>query len=318
MRIVFAGTPEFARVALQRLHAAGVDIPLVLTQPDRPAGRGLRLLASPVKAFAQEHGLELFQPAGLGARFAPEAQALRERLLKIRPDALVVAAYGLLLPGWLLDLPRWGCINIHASLLPRWRGAAPIQRAILAGDAETGISIMQMDVGLDTGDLLLVRRLAIRDVDTAASLHDQLADLGAELALQALQQRAAGTWTRSPQPAEGVTYARKIDKQEATIDWSAGSAQLLRHVNAFNPVPGAQTRLEGETLKIWAAAPADTAIDASTRPGTVLGLEPQSIVVATGDGALRLTELQRAGGKRLAAGSFLRGHPVAPGLVLGV
>ena len=316
-RIVFAGTPEFALVALKALHQAGFDIPLVLTQPDRPGGRGMRVQASPVKAYALQHGLPLTQPTGLGAKYADDARQLREAITRIAPDLMVVAAYGLLLPAWLLALPRWGCMNIHASLLPRWRGAAPIHRAVEAGDAQSGVCIMQMDAGLDTGDILLAQSLPIAASETTGSLHDKLADLGARLMLEALQLRAQDRLPRTVQPKEGVSYARKIEKHEALIDWSSPAALIERRVRAFNPAPVCSTRLGQETIKVWQATLAEQEGTPGTSAGTVLRVGEDGIVVAAADGALLLTQLQRAGGKRLAARDFLRGFPIAAGSVLG-
>ena len=317
-RIVFAGTPEFALVALKALHQAGFDIPLVLTQPDRPGGRGMRLQASPVKAYALQHGLPLMQPPGLGAKYADEAGQLREAIIRIAPDLLVVAAYGLLLPAWLLELPRWGCMNIHASLLPRWRGAAPIHRAIEAGDAQSGVCIMQMDVGLDTGDILIAQPVAIAADETAGSLLDKLADLGARLMIEALQLRAQERLPRTAQPSQGVSYARKIEKHEALIDWKSPAALIERRVRAFNPFPGCATQLGQESIKVWGAALAEQELAPGTPAGTILRVEDDAIVVAAADGALLLTQLQRAGGKRLATAEFLRGFPITAGSVLGL
>jgi methionyl-tRNA formyltransferase len=311
MRVVFAGTPEFARVALERLQAAGFDIPLVLTQPDRPAGRGMKLQASPVKQFALEQGMAVVQPRSLrlDGKFPEEAEAGRRALLDARPDVMVVAAYGLILPQWVLDLPRLGCLNIHASLLPRWRGAAPIHRALEAGDAETGITIMQMDAGLDTGDMLLIEREPIRAEDTTASLHDRLAALGGRLIVEALELAACGGLQATPQPEAGVTYAHKIEKAESAIDWRQDAAQIARRLRAFDPFPGGQAQLEGETLKIWRAEPAE----GRGAPGEVLAADAGGLLVACGQGALRLLELQRAGGKRLGAAAFLQSRSMAPG-----
>ena len=311
MRVVFAGTPEFAAVALQRLHAAGFEIPLVLTQPDRPAGRGMKLQASPVKAFAQAHGIAVAQPRGLklDGKYGEDAAAARAALLAARPEVMVVAAYGLILPAWVLELPRLGCLNIHASLLPRWRGAAPIHRAIEAGDAETGITIMQMDAGLDTGDMLLEAREAIRADDSTATLHDRLAALGGRLIVEALELAACGGLHPVKQPAEGVSYAHKIEKAEAAIDWRLPAAVIERRLRAFDPFPGASSVLAGETIKVWRALPCA----GSGRPGEVLAVGEAGVEVACGEGALLLTELQRAGGKRLPAAAYLSGHPIAPG-----
>ncbi len=324
MRIVFAGTPEFARAALARLHAEGFDIALVLTQPDRPAGRGMKLQASPVKQFALAHGLPVAQPRSLrlDGKFPQDAVSARDALAAAHAQAMVVAAYGLILPAWVLQAMagsgRHGCLNIHASLLPRWRGAAPIHRAIEAGDAETGVTIMQMDEGLDTGDMLLSARLAIGD-DSTARLHDRLAVLGADLVLQALRLAASGGLQPVPQPEAGVTYAHKIEKAEAAIDWTQDAVTLVRRIRAFDPFPGASTLAQGEVLKLWAAQTAGggEAGWSQQAPGTVLEVAPQGIVVQAGEGAVRLTELQRPGGKRLPVAEFVRGMALVPGQVLG-
>jgi methionyl-tRNA formyltransferase len=300
MKIIFAGTPEFAATALEALHAAGHDIPLVLTQPDRPAGRGLRNVPSAVKKLAATLGLPVEQPQTLKT---PETTA---RLAAIAPEAMVVAAYGLIVPRPILELPRRGCINIHASLLPRWRGAAPIQRALLAGDRETGITIMQMDEGLDTGPMLLRETIPISDEDTAQTLHDRLAALGARLILRALRESPPP----QPQDPTEATYASKIDKREALIDWSEPAGANARKVRAFNPVPGATTTYRDLPLKIWRAA---LAPGRSGEPGRVCGVDAGGITVASGDAAVKITELQRAGGKRLPAAAFLAGCPIEPG-----
>jgi methionyl-tRNA formyltransferase len=314
-RVAFAGTPEFAQAALARLHAARFTIALVLTQPDRPAGRGMKLHASPVKAFAAAQGIPVVQPRSLrlDGKFPEDAQAARQALLDARPDVLVVAAYGLILPQWVLDLPPRGCLNIHASLLPRWRGAAPIHRAIEAGDSRTGITIMQMDAGLDTGDMLLVEALDIRADDTTGSLHDRLATLGGRLIVEALEMAACGGLPRTSQPAEGVTYAHKIDKAEAAIDWSQPASLLERRIRAFDPFPGAATTLDGESIKVWRAR----LVEGSGLPGTVLSVDDDGPRVACGDGALQLLELQRPGGKRLPARAFAQAHPDLAGRRLG-
>jgi methionyl-tRNA formyltransferase len=312
MRLAFAGTPAFARVALEQLLAAGFEVPLVLTQPDRPAGRGMKLQASPVKALALERGLAVAQPQGLrlDGRFGEDAVAARGALEAARIELMVVAAYGLILPPWALALPRGGCLNIHASLLPRWRGAAPIHRAIEAGDTETGVTIMQMDEGLDTGDMLLTAPEPIRPDDTTAMLHDRLAALGGRLivealrALQGLQAAGGAGLPRQPQPAEGVTYAHKIDKREAAIDWSLPAAVIERRVRAFDPFPGASFLCGGETVKLWQAAP----VEGQGPPGTCLEAGP-ALRIACGEGALELRQLQRPGGKRLGAREFLAGQP---------
>ncbi len=319
MRVVFAGTPEFARVALERLHAAGFTIPLVLTQPDRPAGRGMKLQASPVKQFALERGIAVAQPHSLklDGKYPEEAAAARAALEAAQPDVIVVAAYGLILPQWVLDLPRLGCLNIHASLLPRWRGAAPIHRAVEAGDAETGVTIMQMDAGLDTGDMLLVERLRIAAGDTTGSLHDKLALLGGRLVVEALEIAACGGLTRTPQHAEGVTYAHKIEKAEAQLDWAQSAETIARRIRAFNPNPGAATLWQGEALKLWQAQVDSSTHGSSQTPGTVLTSLTDGIRVQCGQGVLCLTELQRAGAKRLSAVDFLRGQTLPVGTVLG-
>ena len=282
-------------------------MPVVLTQPDRPAGRGLRPAASAVKQLASSRGLQVFQPASL------KDDAALERLAAARAQALVVAAYGLILPQRVLDLAPHGALNIHASLLPRWRGAAPIQRALLAGDAETGITIMRMDIGLDTGPMLSRHRLAIDADDDAGSLHDKLAALGAEAIVGALADIEAGRARSVPQPETGVVYAKKIAQEDAEIDWREPCAQIERRLRALRPAPGARTRLRGEPLKLWRAS-----CDArGGPPGTVLESGPAGVLVACGDGALRLSELQRAGGKRLRTEEFLRGCPIAAGERLG-
>jgi len=300
MNLIFAGTPEFAAHALNAILAAGHQVALVLTQPDRPSGRGMTLRPSPVKEVALASGIDVFQPPTLKD---PTAQ---ERVRAVQADAMVVAAYGLILPQAVLDMPQSGCINIHASLLPRWRGAAPIQRAILAGDAESGVCIMQMEAGLDTGPVLNCGRLPIVAGDTAGSLHDKLADLGARLIVETLGKLPVSA---VPQSAEGVTYAAKIEKSEAPLDWRMPAMQLDRQVRAFNPFPGATAVLDGATIKVWAAELAD----ANAAPGTVVSTDREGIVVACGEGGLRLTELQKAGGKRLPAAQFLAGNPVRPG-----
>lgn len=306
MKVVFAGTPEFAAVALRALIEAGFEIPLVLTQPDRPAGRGMQLQASAVKQVASAHGIEVLQPLSLrmdsrDPQRAAEAQAAHERLLATDYDVMVVAAYGLILPRSTLDIKP--CINIHGSLLPRWRGAAPIHRAIESGDEETGVTIMQMEEGLDTGPMLAMERLPILDTDTTGSLHDKLAEMGGRMIVDALNRMAAGGLDAVPQPEEGVTYAAKISKEEARLDLRRPAAELARKVRAFNPFPGAHAQAGGVTIKIWNAQ----ARDGKGQPGQVLSADANGIVVACGEGALRLTELQKPGGKRLAAGEFLKG-----------
>ncbi len=319
MKVAFAGTPEFARAALQSLLAAGFEVPLVLTQPDRPAGRGLKLHASPVKQLAQQHGLPVAQPHSLrlDGKYPQDATAAQAALQAAAPDVMVVAAYGLILPAWTLALPRLGCLNIHASLLPRWRGAAPIHRAIEAGDAQTGITIMQMDEGLDTGDMLLRESLPISPQATTATLHDALAALGGRLIVEALELAACGGLRPQPQPAQGVSYAHKIDKAESTIDWRLGAQDIARRVRAFDPFPGASTQAGDALLKIWAAEPIDTPAGASAEPGRIWQVSDAGIAVACGQGSLRLLALQRPGGKRLPVREFLRGFALQTGQVLG-
>jgi len=307
MRLVFAGTPAFAACALEAIVDAGHEVDLVLTQPDRPAGRGMALRPSEVKRVAQARGLTVSQPATL------RGDSVRPVLTQTGADAMVVAAYGLILPQWVLDAFPLGCLNIHASLLPRWRGAAPIQRAILAGDARTGISIMQMDAGLDTGPVLLARALDIAPDETAGRLHDRLATLGARCIVEALAQLAAGSARAVAQPVDGVTYAAKLDKDEARIDWTRPAAEVDRLVRAFNPFPGAATLLDGQALKIWAAHP----VEASGQPGAVIDASAERIVVACGSGALALDALQRAGGRRLPVREFQLGAQLQPGTRLG-
>ncbi len=325
LRVVFAGTPEFAAVALARIHAAGHVVPLVLTQPDRPAGRGMKLQASAVKQWALQHQLPLVQPRSLrlDGKYPDDAQQAQAALAAAQADVMVVAAYGLILPQWVLDVPRLGCLNIHASLLPRWRGAAPIHRAIEAGDPQTGVVIMQMDAGLDTGDMLLRDQLSIDPRDTTATLHDKLADMGGALIVQALHDAQQGVLQAVRQPQEGITYAHKIEKTEAAVDWRESASAIDRRVRAFNPFPGATaqitTQMGDETIKLWQAevmTPASTDthhLAASARPGTVLSASAQGVQVRCGEGVLCITELQRAGGKRLNAADFLRGFPLASG-----
>ena len=315
MRLIFAGTPEFAQVAMAALHAAGHDIALVLTQPDRPAGRGMKLQPSPVKQWALDHAVPVAQPRSLrlDGKYPEDAAAARDALLAAQADAMIVAAYGLILPQWTLDLPPKGCLNIHASLLPRWRGAAPIHRAIEAGDTQTGITIMQMDAGLDTGDMLLVRTEAILPTDTTAVLHDRLAALGGEAIVQALASLDA--LPHEPQPVEGVTYAHKIEKAEAALDWALSAEVLARRIRAFDPFPGMTVPLATasgtETLKLWQAVAEPLA--QAAEPGTVLRADASGVRVACGQGQLCLTQLQRPGGKRLNAADFLHGCPLQAG-----
>jgi methionyl-tRNA formyltransferase len=306
LRAAFAGTPEFALPALAALNARH-SLVGVLTQPDRAAGRGQRLSASPVKQAAQALGAPLAQPASL------KSEEGRAALRQWQPDVLVVVAYGLLLPREVLDLPRLGCLNIHGSLLPRWRGAAPVQRALLAGDAETGVSIMQMDAGLDTGAVLLARRVPITAQHTAGSLQAQLAELGAVALLEVLDGLAAGTLAATPQPLAGVTYAAKIDKAESRIDWTQDAAAIDRQVRAFNPWPVAETRLAGEQLRIWQAHAVNTpAKDAkSADPGSIIELTHENMLVQCGSGALAVTNVQRPGRRPMSVRDFSHGQPLA-------
>ncbi|SDQ20340.1 methionyl-tRNA formyltransferase [Paraburkholderia fungorum] len=316
LRVIFAGTPEFAAAALAAIHGAGFPVPLVLTQPDRPAGRGMKLQASPVKRYAQEHGLAVAQPTSLrrAGKFPEEAAAAIDQLRATPHDVMVVAAYGLILPQEVLDIPPLGCINIHASLLPRWRGAAPIHRAIEAGDAETGITLMQMDIGLDTGAMISEIRTPISADDTTATLHDRLAQDGAKLIVDALLElERSGKLASTPQPADGVTYAEKIGKHEAALDWRKPAEVLGRQVRAFDPFPGGVGTLEdGSSIKIWAAAPIKAA-GSSGAPGTIAEVGAEGVVVNCGEGALRLTQLQKPGGKRLPVREFLAGSTLAAG-----
>jgi len=298
LRVVFAGTPPFAARALQAIVAAGHDVALVLTQPDRPAGRGLNLAASAVAQFAAAHGLPTEKPASLKD---PQAQ---HRLREVAPEVMVVAAYGLLLPQAVLDIPAHGCLNIHASLLPRWRGAAPIQRALLAGDEVTGISIMQMEAGLDTGPVLLDKATPIGARDTTGSLLERLAALGADLVVQALAE--IDTLQPRPQDDSRATYAAKIAKAEARIDWAQPAVQIDRRVRAFNPAPGAEARLGDDLIKIWEARP----VEGAGSPGAVIEAGPARLVIACGEGALQLLQLQRPGGRRMGTGDFVRGKPL--------
>jgi methionyl-tRNA formyltransferase len=317
LRVAFAGTPEFAAVALRAIHAAGHAVPLVLTQPDRPAGRGMKLTPSPVKQLALDLDVPVVQPRSLrlDGKFPDEAAAGRVALADARADVLVVAAYGLILPQWVLDLPRLGCLNIHASVLPRWRGAAPIHRAIEAGDEDTGITVMQMDAGLDTGDMLLVEREPIAFDDTTGSLHDRLAALGGRLIVRAVADAAAGVLRPLKQPGEGVTYAHKIAKSEAVIAWAQPADTIERRVRAFDPFPGATFQARGETIKLWRAQV--ERLDVAAAPGTVVAVDGQHLVVACGDGALALLDVQRPGGKRGPVAQWLQAHPLALGERLG-
>jgi methionyl-tRNA formyltransferase len=321
LKVIFAGTPEFARIALARIHAAGHTISLVLTQPDRPSGRGMKLQPSACKQFALDHGIAVVQPHSLklDGKYPEDAALAREAIADVDADVMVVAAYGLILPQWVLSAPRHGCLNIHGSVLPRWRGAAPIHRAIEAGDSHTGVTIMQMDAGLDTGDMLMVQSLPIGEADTTGTLHDKVAELGATMVVAVLEQVAAGTLQPIPQPAEGVTYAHKIEKLEAAIDWMQDAATIVRRVRAFNPFPGASTTLNGEVIKVWAADVTPDAAQLTDRNGatdfgSIVAVAPVGIAVAAMNSIVTLTELQRPGGKRLPVADFLHGFVLEPGM----
>lgn len=309
MRLIFAGTPEFAARALAALVSAGHEVALVLTQPDRPAGRGMKAEGSPVKRLALEYGLPLLQPPSL------KNPDILGRLAAEKADVMVVAAYGLMLPEQVLTLPRYGCLNIHASLLPCWRGAAPIQRALLAGDTETGITIMQMDRGLDTGAMLLTAPLPIGERDTAQTLHDRLAELGAQTIVRALALLQKGALIPQPQDEAQASYAAKLSKAEGRLDWRRPAAELARAVRAYNSFPVARAVLAGETWRIWQARPV---AGPAGRPGEIVQVGPEGIAVACGEGALLLEEVQKAGGKRLPVARFLPGNPVGAGQVFEV
>ena len=308
MKVIFAGTPDFAAAALKAIAAAGFEIPLVLTQPDRPKGRGMQLAPSPVKQAALELGLRVAQPEKL----RNNAEAL-QMLKGVDADVMVVAAYGLILPQDVLDTPKHGCLNIHASLLPRWRGAAPIQRAIEAGDAETGVCIMQMDIGLDTGSVVSEHRYAIQPTDTANEVHDALMNLGAAAIVADLQQlKTEGRLKSVKQPEEGVTYAQKLSKEEARINWSESAAVIERKIRAFNPVPAAWVEYQGKPMKIWRAE----VVAQQGRAGEVLSCSADGLVVACGENALKITELQPSGSKRMPIAAFAAGHKIEVGTVL--
>jgi len=308
MKVIFAGTPDFAAAALKAIAAAGFEIPLVLTQPDRPKGRGMQLAPSPVKQAALELGLRVAQPEKL----RNNAEAL-QMLKEVEADVMVVAAYGLILPQDVLDTPKHGCLNIHASLLPRWRGAAPIQRAIEAGDAETGVCIMQMDIGLDTGYVVSEHRYAIQPTDTANKVHDALMNLGAAAIVADLQQlKTEGRLKSVKQPEEGVTYAQKLSKEEARIDWNESAAVIERKIRAFNPVPAAWVEYQGKPMKIWRAE----VVAQQGRAGEVLSCSSDGLIIACGENALKITELQPSGSKRMDIAAFAAGHTVEAGTVL--
>ena len=308
MKVIFAGTPDFAAAALKAIAAAGFEIPLVLTQPDRPKGRGMQLAPSPVKQAALELGLRVAQPEKL----RNNAEAL-QMLKEVEADVMVVAAYGLILPQDVLDTPKHSCLNIHASLLPRWRGAAPIQRAIEAGDAETGVCIMQMDIGLDTGGVVSEHRYAIQPTDTANEVHDALMNLGAAAIVADLQQlKTEGRLKSVKQPEEGVTYAQKLSKEEARVDWNESAAVIERKIRAFNPVPAAWVEYQGKPMKIWRAE----VVAQQGRAGEVLSCSADGLVVACGENALMITELQPSGSKRMPIAAFAAGHKIEVGTVL--
>ncbi|WP_431634880.1 methionyl-tRNA formyltransferase [Dyella sp. KULCS107] len=301
LRIVFAGTPEFSVPCLAACRASGAEVVAVYTQPDRPAGRGRKLTPSPVKQAALEAHIPVEQPESL-------KDPARNRLAAYAPDLMVVVAYGLILPRKVLAIPRLGCWNVHASLLPRWRGAAPIQRAILAGDTESGVDLMQMEAGLDTGPVLLERRTPIHGDDTGGSLHDRLSQLGAEVLAEGLKRVLAGeTLTPVSQPEAGVTYAHKLDKAEARLDFSRPARELERQVRAFDPWPVAEGEVAGETLRVWSAQALN--LDHYAMPGSVLAASRDGIDIACAEGALRITALQRAGGKRIGAVDYLNARP---------
>ena len=318
LKVGFAGTPEFARVALEKLIAAGYPVHLVLTQPDRPAGRGMKLQASPVKQLALEHGIPVLQPVSLkkGEEAEQALNALKTAVHGQPLDVLIVAAYGLILPQTVLDAPRLGCLNIHGSLLPRWRGAAPIQRCIEAGDTETGVCIMQMEAGLDTGPVRLRRALLIESNDTASTLHDKLAVLGGDLLVEALDSLQAETLPLVPQPAVGVTYAEKITKAEGLINWARSAVELQRTLRAFDPFPGANTLFNNEPLKCFDP---DTVAVAGLmgKPGEVLSVDSSGIEIQCGQGVLRIRTLQKAGGKRLPASQVAQALGLGMRTVLG-
>ena len=317
LRVIFAGTPEFAAEALAQILAAGHTVPLVLTQPDRPAGRGMKLQASAVKQLAVQHNIPVVQPLSLrlDGKYPDDAAAAQAAIAQAisthQADVMVVAAYGLILPQWTLDAPRLGCLNIHASLLPRWRGAAPIHRAIEAGDTQTGVVIMQMDAGLDTGDMLLTDVLDIAADDTTASLYDRLAGMGGALVVRALADAQAGKLQPVKQAETGITYAHKIEKTEAAVDWRQPAEAIGRRVRAFNPFPAASAQLGADVIKLWRATVEHT--EHKQAAGTVLSADAHSVRVACGQGVLCVTELQRAGGKRLNAADFLRGFALTAG-----
>ncbi len=308
MKIIFAGTPEFAVPALAALIAAGHEIVMVLTQPDRPAGRGMKLKPSPVKVLAQQHALPVFQPESL------KPQEVQAQIAATQADVMIVAAYGLIIPTSVLQMPKYGCYNIHASLLPRWRGAAPIHRSILAGDVETGVTIMEVVPALDAGAMVSKGVVPIKDTDTTQSLHDALSAIGAELMVQAMRDLAAnGTLPSTPQDETLVTYAHKLEKAEAAIDWNKSATEISRQVRGFNPFPVAQSLLKGEVCRIWmATSQAADAQYAHAKPGEIVSVQ-DGLLVACGEGLLNISELQAPGGKRLNAQAFVQGHHLQAG-----
>lgn len=304
MRLIFAGTPAFAAVALEALLHSSHEVALVLTQPDRPAGRGMKMVSSEVKRLALSHGISVLQPVTLR-----DADVVNS-IASLGADAMIVAAYGLILPPEVLSLFQYGCINIHGSVLPRWRGAAPIQQALLAGDRETGVSIMRMEKGLDTGPVFTIERIQIESRDTSTTLHDKLAALGAHSIVRALAGIESGSLQAEPQSADGITYAHKITREQARIDWKLPAVELDRAVRAFNPFPAAFSYFDEQVVKIWDA---ETATGSSAEPGEIVAVSDAGIAVACGSGALRLKRLQRPGGKQLPVAEFLRGFPLRPG-----
>ncbi len=311
MNLVFAGTPEFAVPSLRTLQDTGHRILAVYTQPDRPAGRGRQIAESPVKRLAVHYGLRVVQPPNF------KSDMVVAELRALQPDAMIVVAYGLILSPAVLEIPRYGCLNVHASLLPRWRGAAPIQRAIEAGDTLTGVTIMQMDTGLDTGDILDTAVTTIAETDTCEILHDRLAELGAETLDGTLTRLAAGAATRHPQDPGGASYAAKLSKEEARLDWRQPALILHRQIRAFNPWPVAHTTWRDRVLRLWEVGPLGSPKDTSAPPGTLVAAGADGVYVQTGRGVLNVTRLQIEGGRPLEAAAFLRGHPLAAGAVLG-